>query len=241
MCKLADFNSQWISKEISSRKTKLGLSLISLPQEIQNICDTAVSWRHWRELKWRLLWEDMWQVWLSTLNGLNSIWRSFLNGQVQGALFSMLEKSGRASSTTLFLQHAFIHFRNGANIPFVFSAWNIPSKYSEQLQAKLMNPRSYRLFMTIKAQPSTGSHTYIQSTNTPFGGVLKKGQVRSCLLITLIKCLKGHKSLRALYGSVFQQWWGGSQSDSQSVSDKVTYWAVWGQLWMLQNNIWIYS
>ena len=29
--------------------------------------------------------------------------------------------------------------------------------------------------------------------------------VRSCLLITLITCLKGHKSLSVLYGSVFQQ------------------------------------
>ena len=29
--------------------------------------------------------------------------------------------------------------------------------------------------------------------------------VRSCLLVTLITCLKGHKSLRVLYGSVFQQ------------------------------------
>ena len=29
--------------------------------------------------------------------------------------------------------------------------------------------------------------------------------VRSCLLITLITCLKGHKSLRVLYDSVFQQ------------------------------------
>ena len=29
--------------------------------------------------------------------------------------------------------------------------------------------------------------------------------VRSCLLITLITCLKGHKSLKVLYGSVFQQ------------------------------------
>ena len=28
--------------------------------------------------------------------------------------------------------------------------------------------------------------------------------VRSCLLITLITCLKGHKSLRVLFGSVFQ-------------------------------------
>ena len=27
----------------------------------------------------------------------------------------------------------------------------------------------------------------------------------SCLLIALITCLKGHKSLRVLYGSVFQQ------------------------------------
>ena len=29
--------------------------------------------------------------------------------------------------------------------------------------------------------------------------------VRSCLLIALIICLKGHKFLRVLYGSVFQQ------------------------------------
>ena len=36
--------------------------------------------------------------------------------------------------------------------------------------------------------------------------------VRSCLLITLITCLKGHKSLRVLFCSVFQQWLGRSQS-----------------------------
>ena len=30
--------------------------------------------------------------------------------------------------------------------------------------------------------------------------------VRSCLLVTLITCLKGHKSLRVLFGSVFQKW-----------------------------------
>ena len=29
--------------------------------------------------------------------------------------------------------------------------------------------------------------------------------VRPCLLITLITCLKGHNSLRVLYGSVFQK------------------------------------
>ena len=40
--------------------------------------------------------------------------------------------------------------------------------------------------------------------------------VRSCLLITLITCLKGHKSLRVLFGSVFQQW------RSQWVSEWVT-------------------
>ena len=50
--------------------------------------------------------------------------------------------------------------------------------------------------------------------------------VRSCLLTTLITCLKGHKSLRVLYGSVFQQCLVGSES----VSDEVTYRAVWGQL-----------
>ena len=35
--------------------------------------------------------------------------------------------------------------------------------------------------------------------------------VRSCLLITLITCLKGHKSLRMLFGSVFQQCVGGRE------------------------------
>ena len=45
--------------------------------------------------------------------------------------------------------------------------------------------------------------------------------VRLCLLITLITCLKGHKSLRVLYGTVFQKCLG--------VSDKVTYRAVLGQ------------
>ena len=54
--------------------------------------------------------------------------------------------------------------------------------------------------------------------------------VRSCPLVTLITCLRGHKSLRVLYGSVFQQCVVVSQLVSQSVSDKVTYRAVWGQL-----------
>ena len=44
--------------------------------------------------------------------------------------------------------------------------------------------------------------------------------VRSCL--TLITCLKGHKSLRVRFGSVFQK--------CGSVSDKGTYRAVWEQL-----------
>ena len=34
----------------------------------------------------------------------------------------------------------------------------------------------------------------------------------SCLLVTLIKCLKGHKYLVLLSGSVFQKWWVVSQS-----------------------------
>ena len=54
--------------------------------------------------------------------------------------------------------------------------------------------------------------------------------VRSSFLITLITCLKGHKSLRVLYGSVFQKCVVVSESVSESVSDKVTYRAVWGQL-----------
>ena len=54
--------------------------------------------------------------------------------------------------------------------------------------------------------------------------------VRSCFLVTLIISLKGHKSLRVLYGSVFQQCVVLSESVSESVSDKVTYRAVWGQL-----------
>jgi len=43
-------------------------------------------------------------------------------------------------------------------------------------------------------------------------------------------CLKGHKSLRVLFGSGFQNGQSVSQSASQSVSDKGTYRAVWGQL-----------
>ena len=58
--------------------------------------------------------------------------------------------------------------------------------------------------------------------------------VMSSLPFTLITCIKGYKSLRVLYGSVFQQCGGGRERGSQSVSkwvsDKVTYWAVWGQL-----------
>ena len=50
--------------------------------------------------------------------------------------------------------------------------------------------------------------------------------VRSCLLITLIACLKGHKSLRVLFGSVFQKCLVGS--------DKWTYRAVRWQLKKLQ-------
>ena len=38
--------------------------------------------------------------------------------------------------------------------------------------------------------------------------------VRSCLLITLITCLKGHKSLRVLCGSVFQKCLGGREVGS---------------------------
>ena len=48
--------------------------------------------------------------------------------------------------------------------------------------------------------------------------------VRSCFLITLIKCLKGHKSLGSLCNvkskSTVSQW------VTELVSDKVTYWAV---------------
>ena len=46
--------------------------------------------------------------------------------------------------------------------------------------------------------------------------------VRSCLLITLMKCLKGHKSPRVLYGSVFQK----CLVVSELVTDKVIYTAV---------------
>ena len=42
--------------------------------------------------------------------------------------------------------------------------------------------------------------------------------VGSCLLVTLITCLKGHKSLRVLYGSVFQKCLG----VSELVSDEAT-------------------
>ena len=52
--------------------------------------------------------------------------------------------------------------------------------------------------------------------------------VGSYLLITLIKCQKGHKSLRVLSGSVFNN----GQSLTYFLGDKVTYRAVWGQLKM---------
>ena len=42
--------------------------------------------------------------------------------------------------------------------------------------------------------------------------------VMSCLLITLVTCLKGHKSLRVLFGSVFQ--------NRQSVSEWVSQWVT---------------
>ena len=55
---------------------------------------------------------------------------------------------------------------------------------------------------------------------------------RPCPLIALTTCLKGHKGLRVLCASVFQTCGEASQSVSQctAVNDKVTYWAVWGQL-----------
>ena len=52
--------------------------------------------------------------------------------------------------------------------------------------------------------------------------------VRSCLLITLIKCLKLHKSLGSLWCCVFKR------CLSQWVSDNVTYWAVG---WTAKNEV----
>ena len=49
--------------------------------------------------------------------------------------------------------------------------------------------------------------------------------VRSCFLITVIKCLKGHWSLGLLFNVKNKS---GSLTDS--VSDKVTYWAIRWQL-----------
>jgi len=53
--------------------------------------------------------------------------------------------------------------------------------------------------------------------------------VRSCLLITLIKCLKGHKSLGSL-GSVVKVFIVSWVQPTNGQTDKVTYWAVCGQL-----------
>ena len=55
--------------------------------------------------------------------------------------------------------------------------------------------------------------------------------VRSCLLITLIKCLKGHKSLRSLCCSKIK-----SGSVSQSVSESVSQWQ--GHLLSCQTVVW---
>ena len=49
--------------------------------------------------------------------------------------------------------------------------------------------------------------------------------VRSCLLITLIKCLKGHKSLGSLCSVLKTLIVSGAQGTDQG-TDKVTYWAV---------------
>ena len=48
--------------------------------------------------------------------------------------------------------------------------------------------------------------------------------IKSCLLITLIRCLSDHKFLELFFA--WQKWKSVSELVSQSVSDKVTYWAV---------------
>ena len=57
---------------------------------------------------------------------------------------------------------------------------------------------------------------------------LSKMFSRSCFLVTLIKSLKGHKSLALLFNVKIKRCL--TQSVSEWVSDKVTYWAVCGQL-----------
>ena len=61
--------------------------------------------------------------------------------------------------------------------------------------------------------------------------------VRLCLLITPIKCLKVHKFLGMLSGSVCNN----GHSLTYLLSDKVTYRAVWGQLknmkYLMKRNI----
>ena len=54
--------------------------------------------------------------------------------------------------------------------------------------------------------------------------------VRSCLLIILIKCLKGQKCLWLLFSVKIKRCVSEWSVSDQSVSDKVTYWAVCGQL-----------
>ena len=55
--------------------------------------------------------------------------------------------------------------------------------------------------------------------------------VRSCFLINLIKSVKGHKSLGLLFNVKNKKWLSDQWVISdQWVSDKVTYWAVCGQL-----------
>ena len=55
--------------------------------------------------------------------------------------------------------------------------------------------------------------------------------VRSCLLIILIKCLKGHKSQGLLFNVKIKR----SHSLIEWVSDKVTYCAVCGQLKIVES------
>ena len=73
---------------------------------------------------------------------------------------------------------------------------NLYSRITVKVEIVVLNCQNCN--QCLKGHKSLGSH---------FQGVLSMSflLVRSCLLITLITCLKGHKYLRVLYGCVCQQ------------------------------------
>ena len=79
----------------------------------------------------------------------------------------------------------------------------IPKKF--QKSSKKVAKKFKKTFKKTFKKSSKKVHKKVQKKFKKKFRKFKIFLVRSCLLITLITCLKGHKSLRVLYGSVFQK------------------------------------